>query len=653
VACGRWPAKAVVGEIIPVTATVLREGHDLVGATVVVRAPAGAGGAPRATTAMHPLGIGTDRFSADVVFDRVGRWTFSVEGWADPVSSWRHAIDATVAAGQPVARNLEEGARLLERAAAVRVPRSGPRRAAVLHEAAARLNEAAARLHATAEEAQEAAAPLPAGGSAAELLDDIWTDALTEVLAAHPLRDFVSASPRYPVWVDRPRALFGSWYEFFPRSEGGLAAAAQRLPAIADMGFDVVYLPPVHPIGTTFRKGPNNTLEAGPHDPGSPWAIGSADGGHDAIHPDLGTMDDFDAFVAAADRLGMEVALDLALQTSPDHPWVSEHPEWFSHRADGTIACAENPPKIYQDIYPLNFDADPDGIRAAVLRLVHGWMDHGVRIFRVDNPHTKPFAFWEWLIAEVRRTDPDVLFLAEAFTRPAVMHALAQLGFHQNYTYFTWRTARGELEEYLRELTTSPSADHLRPNFFVNTPDILHAFLQYGGPPAFKIRAVLAATLVPSWGVYSGYELYEHEAVRPGSEEYRDSEKYQLRSRDWTLAEDRLAPYLRRLNAARRAHPALQQLRGLTFHGCDNPEIVVYSRRIGADTVLTVVNLDPHSVREATVHLDLAALGLPADAQFAVHDLLGDGASFSWAAHNYVRLDPFVEPAHLFAVDAP
>ena len=363
-------------------------------------------------------------------------------------------------------------------------------------------------------------------------------------------------------------------------TSGNFRTAAKRLEGVAAMGFDVIYLPPIHPIGEVNRKGPNNTLTPGPDDTGSPWAIGSKDGGHDAIHPDLGDFDDFDAFVARARDLGLEVALDLALQAAPDHPWVTSHPEFFTTRADGTIAYAENPPKKYQDIYPINFDNDPAGICREVLRVVRLWMSHGVRIFRVDNPHTKPLPFWEWLLAEVRRTDPDVLFLSEAFTKPPMMHALGAVGFHQSYTYFTWRTARWELEDYLREV--SSETDHLmRPNFFVNTPDILHAYLQYGGPAAFKIRAAIAATSVPSWGVYAGYELFEHVAVKPGSEEYLDSEKYQIRIRDWEAAEAEgrsLAPYLTRLNETRRAHPALQRLRNLTIHSSDDENILVFSK---------------------------------------------------------------------------
>jgi starch synthase (maltosyl-transferring) len=423
------------------------------------------------------------------------------------------------------------------------------------------------------------------------------------------------------------------------------------------MGFDVVYLPPIHPIGRQFRKGPNNTLHAAPHDPGSPWAIGSEEGGHDAIHPELGTFEDFDAFVARTRELGMEVALDLALQCSPDHPWVQKHPEWFTTRADGSIAYAENPPKKYQDIYPLNFDNDPEGIYEEVERVVRHWMAHGVRIFRVDNPHTKPVAFWEQLLKSIAATDPDVLFLAEAFTRPAMMHTLAKIGFHQSYTYFTWRNSKEELEEYLRELS-GPAAAYMRPNFFVNTPDILHEYLQHGGPPAFAIRAVLASTLSPSWGVYSGYELYENMPVRPGSEEYRDSEKYQYRPRDWEAAEREgrsLAPLIETLNSVRRTHPALHRLRNLRFHHVDQPELICYSKRVSdspdrlGDVVLVVVNLNPHQVREATVHLDLPALGLDWADEFVVTDELS-GESYDWRQANYVCLDPHTRPAHIFTV---
>jgi starch synthase (maltosyl-transferring) len=415
----------------------------------------------------------------------------------------------------------------------------------------------------------------------------------------------------------------------------------------------VVYLPPIHPIGTAYRKGPNNTTTAGPLDVGSPWAIGSPDGGHDAIDPALGTFADFDYFVKRAGQLGMEVALDFALQCSPDHPWVLKHPDWFAHRLDGTIAYAENPPKKYQDIYPLDFDGP--GVLPAILeeceRVLRLWMGHGVRIFRVVNPHTKPVQFWERLLDRIHATDPDVLFLAEAFTRPAVMHTLAKIGFHQSYTYFTWRNTKRELQDYLGELAGA-SSPFLRPNLFVNTPDILHEYLQQSGRPGFKIRAILAATLSPTWGVYSGYELCENVPVRPGSEEYLNSEKYQLRPRDWTAAEAEgrsLAPLLARLNALRREHVALQGLRNLQFHYADNDAVLCYSKRTAADLVLVVVNLDPHRTVEATVSLDPSALGLGWDDHFTVRDEL-TGDVYQWGRDNYIRLDPHVQPAHLFTV---
>jgi len=420
------------------------------------------------------------------------------------------------------------------------------------------------------------------------------------------------------------------------------------------MGFDVVYLPPVHPIGKVNRKGRNNTLMPGAEDLGSPWAIGSDEGGHDAIHPQLGTFEDFDDFVARTRELGMEVALDLALQAAPDHPWVAEHPEWFTTRPDGSIAYAENPPKKYQDIYPVNFDNDPKGLYAEVLRIVRLWVSHGVKVFRVDNPHTKPLNFWHWLIWEVKKTDPDVIFLAEAFTRPAMMHTLAQIGFTQSYTYFTWRTTKWELEQYGRELVAA--AHHMRPNFFVNTPDILHATLQYGGPAMFRIRAVLASMLSPSWGVYSGYELFEHVPVREGSEEYLDSEKYQLRPRDYdgAIREGRsLAPYLSHLNRLRNTHPALKWLRNLRFHHIDNDALMAFSKRDDetADTVLVVVTLDPYDAQAGTTSLDMPALGLDWHDRFVAHDEMSGGIhDYEWGQFNFVRLDPHVEPAHIFVL---
>jgi starch synthase (maltosyl-transferring) len=645
--CGRWPAQAVPGETFEVAATVFREGHEMLGAGVVLRDPEGHAGPLAGMSEVTP---GTDRYTAEVAASGTGLWHFRVEAWGDPLAHWRHDAAIKIPRGQDTELMLEEGARLFERAAEG-VP--------------ARRRPALAGLARTLRE--KAIPPIMRFEAAG-------TAEINELLERYPLREHVTATEWHPLVVHRERALFGSWYELFPRSEGATSdpmgrrppqsgtfrSAMKRLPAIAEMGFDVVYLPPIHPIGAQFRKGPNNTLHAESYDPGSPWAIGSEDGGHDAVHPQLGGLADFDAFVDYTKSLGMEVALDLALQCSPDHPWVKEHPEWFTTRADGSIAYAENPPKKYQDIYPLNFDNDPEGIYREVERVVRHWMDHGVRIFRVDNPHTKPVAFWERLLGSIAETDPDVLFLAEAFTRPAMMHTLGKVGFHQSYTYFTWRNSKAELEEYLRELA-GPVSSYMRPNFFVNTPDILHEYLQHGGRPAFAIRAVLASLLSPAWGVYSGYELYENTPVRPGSEEYRDSEKYQYRPRDWEAAEREgrsLAPLIGTLNSLRRAHPALRRLRNLRFHNVDQPELICFSKRVGphdpegdslGDVVLVVVNLNPHQVREATVYLDMPALGLDWADEFVVTDELS-GESYAWRQANYVRLDPHTQPAHILTV---
>ncbi|WP_448615869.1 alpha-1,4-glucan--maltose-1-phosphate maltosyltransferase [Modestobacter sp. URMC 112] len=649
VSCGSFSTRAVVGEHVPITATVFREGHDAVGANVVLTPPEGSGApaGPPPLVRMTEFGPEPDRWQATVVPDREGRWTFHVEAWDDPLRTWRHDVEVKVDAGQgtdELANDLESGARLFEE-----VARAVPDHRRALLAAAAALRDGMLDL-------------------TARLSPALGAD-LARVLLENPVRRLVTASPRYELWVDRQRALYGSWYEFFPRSEGPVvdgkpthgtfADAAERLPAIAEMGFDVVYLPPIHPIGTANRKGPNtaqfpggNPYDVSPDDVGSPWAIGSAEGGHDAVHPQLGTMEDFTAFVARARELGMEVALDFALQAAPDHPWVTSHPEWFTTKPDGTIAYAENPPKKYQDIYPINFDNDPEGLYAECLRVMRVWMDAGVRIFRVDNPHTKPLNFWHWLIWEVKGTDPDVLFLAEAFTRPAMMHQLARIGYTQSYTYFTWRTGKAELEEYGRHL--ADSAHYMRPNFFVNTPDILHESLQLGGPPMFKIRAVLAAMLSPTWGVYSGYELFEHVAVRPGSEEYLDSEKYRLRPRDWAGAEASgrtLAPYLRRLNEVRRAHPALQQLRTLHFHAVDNPNLLCFSKTDpgSTDAVLVVVSLDSTYTQIGTTALHLPTLGFDWSDRFTVTDEM-TGADYHWGEFNYVELDPHREPAHVFTV---
>jgi starch synthase (maltosyl-transferring) len=664
--CGNRAVKAVAGETLAVSATVFREGHGIIGVGAVLRDPdRGRGPLVR----MRQLAPGTDRYGTDLTVTSEGLWRFHVEAWADPIATWHRDAAIKIPAGQDVELMLTEGALLFARLAR-RIPQPpGASRPAAARTA---LRVLAARL-------RDRELPPEDRFAAA------GTPVIAGILARWPLRELVTRSRALPVQADRERALYGSWYELFPRSEGALVdpegqhppvsgtfrTAAKRLSDVAGMGFDVVYLPPVHPIGTTFRKGRNNTLVATDFDPGSPWAIGSPDGGHDSIHPDLGTFEDFDAFVGRTRELGMEVALDLALQASPDHPWVKEHPEWFTTRADGTIAYAENPPKKYQDIYPVNFDNDPEGIYAEVLRVVRLWIEHGVTIFRVDNPHTKPLRFWERLLTEIRVSRPDILFLAEAFTRPAMMAALGKIGFHQSYTYFTWRNAVEDLTEYAEQLS-GPAAAYMRPNFFTNTPDILNEYLQYGGLPAFKIRAVLASMLSPTWGIYAGYELGENVPVRPGSEEYLDSEKYQYRPRDWEgAARDGtgIADLVTQLNQIRRAHPALHRLRNLHFHAADQPELICFSKRAGRipagpvtgggpetpgvqgvpaeDTILVVVNVNPFQPREATVWLDLDALG--AGSEFTVTDEL-TGESYTWGQANYIRLDPATRPAHIFTV---
>ncbi|MFJ6700836.1 alpha-1,4-glucan--maltose-1-phosphate maltosyltransferase [Streptomyces sp. NPDC091272] len=595
IGAGEHPARAVVGEPFTITATVWREGHEAVGADVCWTAPDGT----RREIPMSPTAADDDRWYADVVPDTEGLWTFQVVAWSDPWSTWLQGLRAKLTAGhQRLENELESGARLLERLSRRRCRADLPRFVA-----------AAAQLRDTRLTAAERAAVL--------------TTSLLAQVATTPCRELRTPSAEHRVRVERRAAQYSSWYEMFPRSTGGtdaegrpvhgtLRTAAAELPRIAGMGFDVVYLPPVHPIGRLRRKGRNDTLTARADDVGCPWAIGSAEGGHDALHPELGTVADFGYFVAEARRLGLDVALDLALQCAPDHPWVTRHPEWFTTRPDGSVAHAENPPKAYEDIYPLNFDQAPESLYAEVLRIVRLWISRGVRVFRVDNPHTKPPALWEWLIRTVQESDPDVLFLAEAFTRPAVLEGLAKRGFSQSYTYFTWRTTKQELTDYLTELVAK--ADFLRPNFWVTTPDILPVELQHAGPRHFAMRAALAATLSPSWGMYSGYELYEGTPLEPGAEDYLDSEKYQLRPRDFTTAlrEGRsLQPWITELNRLRAANPALQQLRTLRFHPVDNDALLAYTKTdpVGGDTVLCVVNLRPDLPASGTVALDLTPLG--------------------------------------------
>ena len=633
---GARNVKAVVGETLKVSATVFREGHDNVAADVVLTDPSGN------ETGRFPMllvGQGTDRYETTVTFPSVGLWSYRVEAWSDVVGTWLHHVEVKIPAGVDVDVEFAEGAIIIDKL----IETASPSDAATLFAARKKIADASTP-------------PL-------DRLAVVADADVHNALLRNPIREFVSAYGPFPVKVERERALYGSWYEFFPRSEGAVQkkdgtwtsgtfkTATKRLPAVADMGFNVLYLPPIHPIGATFRKGPNNTLTPGPQDPGSPWAIGSSAGGHDAIHPDLGTEKDFAAFVKAANKLGIEIALDLALQASPDHPWVKSHPEWFTTRADGTIAYAENPPKKYQDIYPINFDNDPEGIFAEVERIVRLWMSRGVRIFRVDNPHTKPVEFWERLIATINSTDPDVFFLAEAFTRPAMMRALGEVGFQQSYTYFTWRNTKQELTDYLNELSGYASP-YMRPNFFVNTPDILPEYLQLGGPNAFAIRALLAATLSPTWGVYAGFELYEYVALKAGGEEYLNSEKFEYRPRDWAQAEAKgttLAPFITRLNTIRDQHPALQQLRNISFHRTDSDAVLCYSKRHGDDIVIVLVTVDPAIPRESGVHFTMPELGLDWQDKFTVVDELS-GESFTLHEHNSFTLDPHSRCGYVFTL---
>jgi starch synthase (maltosyl-transferring) len=570
--CGRYPAKQTVGDAVEVSATVFRDEHVVLGASVRWRAP----GARRWLEAeMEPLG--NDRFRGSFVVDRCGRWQFRVDAWVDRIATFQDELRRRVEGGQT-----DLTSELVEGAALVGVNSSAP------------------------EELLEA----PAGD-----------------------RSETTSGPVLELDVDDELARFGAWYELFPRSWGGFRGVEKLLPQLAELGFDVVYFPPIHPIGRTNRKGRNNTLEAGPDDPGSPWAIGAEEGGHTAIHPDLGTLEEFERLVARARELGLEIALDLAIQCSPDHPWLNEHPEWFHRRPDGTLKYAENPPKRYQDIYNVNFASDDwEGLWNALRDVVLFWVSHGVRVFRVDNPHTKPLPFWDWLIAEVRAVEPRLVLLSEAFTRPAMMTALAKSGFSQSYTYFTWKNTKAELEELMWQVLEW--APYYRPNFFVNTPDILHESLQRGGRPAFEARLVLAATLSPSYGIYSGFEQLENVPVAPGSEEYLDSEKYELKRR--TL-DGPLLPLVARLNEIRRENPALQHVDNLTWLDTQTERLIAYAKRTDENVVLVCVNLDPFAAREGLCVIP-ASLGLPPS--FGAHELLND-ERFNWQiGRNYLRLEP-------------
>ncbi len=631
--CGRFPVKRTIGETVRVLADVFADGHDEVAAVVRYRRE----GEPHWQEVPMAL-VDNDRWQGTFTVDALGRYEYTVEGWIDRFASWRRDLSKKVGAGQDVSLELVEGAALVTDA----IDR---------HAGAAdqQLRGIAAAIGHDGETGPRVAAAL--------------NDRLSAFMARHPDRSESTEFARIlSVAVDRERARFGAWYEMFPRSAGPdpsrsatFDEAKGMLAYVASMGFDVLYLPPIHPIGRSFRKGANNALVAGANDPGSPWAIGSEDGGHTAVEPSLGTIEDFDAFIAAAAAQGLEIALDIAFQASPDHPYVREHPDWFRQRPDGTIKYAENPPKKYQDIYPLNFESDDwRGLWQEMKHIFEFWIQHGVKIFRVDNPHTKPMRFWAWLLPELSREHPDVIFLSEAFTRPKIMKHLAKVGFSQSYSYFTWRNTKDEIVEYFTELTATSVREYLRPNLFANTPDILHAYLQRGGRPAFQVRLVLAATLGASYGIYSGFELAENVPLRSGSEEYLDSEKYQIRVRDYQQA-DSLAEFIGQINAIRRSHPALQHDWGLSFHRTDNAEILAYSKRSvdGSDVILVVANLDPANMQHGFVQLPLVEWGLTPHASVEVEDLLS-GERYFWRGEwNYVRLDPQDRVAHILHVQLP
>lgn len=627
--CARFPAKRALGDPVEVRASVFADGHDSVVAVLRYR-----NATARKWNEVPMEFLGNDRWSAVFAPDELGTWQFEIAAWVDHFQTWREGMEKKIDAGVDTDVDLLIGSELASDAAHRSKGKS-----------AKRLEELAAEL-----------------GSNKLELEEKETVALSEelhdLMRANPDRSRATTSDtRWEISVDRARAVFSTWYELFPRSwsatpgaHGTFADVERNLDYIADMGFDVLYLPPIHPIGRQFRKGPNNTLDPGPEDPGVPWAIGSDQGGHTAIHSELGTMEDFKSLLGAAREKGLEIALDIAFQCSPDHPWVSEHPEWFKSRPDGTIQYAENPPKKYQDIYPLDFEtSDPDGLWKGLKGVFDHWIDQGVRIFRVDNPHTKAFAFWDWVIRELRSEHPDIVLLSEAFTRPAVMHRLAKVGFNQSYTYFAWRNSKHELTEYMGDL--AEVQDFFRPNFWPNTPDILTSQLQTGGKAAFISRYVLAATLSSNCGIYGpAFELMEHEPLRPGSEEYLGSEKYQIRVWDLTRP-DSLAPVITQVNQARHDHPALQRNDNLVFHQTDNDMIICYSKTSDADSVLMVVSLDPHHTQSGWVHLDTSALGIEDASRYRVHDLLTD-RHYSWeGAHNFVQLDPGGVPAHVFSVE--
>jgi starch synthase (maltosyl-transferring) len=619
--CGRYPSKRTVGDCVAVSADIFSDGHDVLRAVVKSCPPDGEEWreSPLQRVDAHVDG---DRWAGEFGVDGLGRWSWTIEAWVDAFASWRDELRRKVDAGEPdLSGELSEGVVLLEQAA--KRAKGQDRK---------RISQALTRLRDE--------------GIPGEARNETALDPeLLETVSRHPDRSRSTVMPeRLYVDVDPERARFGAWYELFPRSWGGFKGVEAQIPELAELGFDVLYLPPIHPIGHTNRKGPDNTMTPGPGDPGSPWAIGDETGGHTAFHADLGTIEEFDALVATAGEHGIDVALDFAIQCSADHPWLTERPEWFNRRPDGTLKYAENPPKKYQDIYNVNWDAeDWRGLWEALRDVVRFWADHGVKVFRVDNPHTKPVAFWEWLIAELRADHPEIIFLAEAFTRAAMMRQLAKVGFNQSYTYFTWKSSKWELAEYVTELATSGMQEYYRPNFFVNTPDILTEELQTGGPPKFASRLVLAATLSPSYGLYSGFESFERTPARAGSEEYLHSEKYEVKQRSLNGP---LLTLISRLNTIRRENPALQYLDNITFLTTENDALIAYAKRTGDNTVITVVTLDPVGAQEGIV---VVPYGLGLAPVFTVTDLLS-GESFDWRmGRNFVRLDPY-RVAHLLRV---
>jgi starch synthase (maltosyl-transferring) len=621
---GRYPAKRCAGDTVTVSADAFRDGHDLIRAVVRYRAP---GARTWREAELHRIDahLGGVRWVTEITLDRPGRWHYTIEAWTDVFGTWRDELGRKVAAGQhDLKGELSEGIVLLQ--AAAERARAASSRGLIAHAIQTLLDDS------VPESAKHDVALGP------ELFAAVESDQERE--------GRVRLDKPIAIEVDRERAKFGAWYELFPRSWGGLRGVQAQLPRLAELGFDVAYLPPIHPIGLTNRKGRNNALSAEPDDPGSPWAIGDASGGHDAIHPDLGTLADMRALTSAASEHGIDIALDFAIQCSADHPWLTEHPGWFHRRPDGTLKYAENPPKRYQDIYNVNWDsADWRGLWDALLAVMLHWVEAGVKVFRVDNPHTKPFAFWEWLIDEVHARDRDVIFLAEAFTRRSVMRQLAKIGFSQSYTYFTWKNSRWELTDYVSELAYSGEHEYFRPNFFANTPDILHAYLQHGGRPAFEARLVLASTLSPSYGIYSGYESFENVAVHEGSEEYLDSEKYELKAR---ALDGPLLPMIKRLNELRRRQPALRELSNITFLETANDALIAYAKASGPSAVICVVNVDPHQPQEGVATVP-ASLGLAPT--FTVKDELS-GERFLWRiGPNYVRLEPGSRQAHVLSVE--